>query len=126
MAQGWDFDPSTFVGKVEEDVGKHLRIISMALLADIVGRSPVDTGRFKGNNQVSIGAPDYSQLEALDPEGGLTIQRGAAVIAKGKPFSVIYIQNNLPYAEPLENGHSKQAPTGVYANSFHGVSQAYK
>ncbi|EIY0472576.1 HK97 gp10 family phage protein, partial [Escherichia coli] len=34
--------------------------------------------------------------------------------------------NNLPYAEALENGHSQQAPTGVYANAFHGVLQAYK
>ncbi|EIQ1720650.1 HK97 gp10 family phage protein, partial [Escherichia coli] len=25
-----------------------------------------------------------------------------------------------------ENGHSQQAPTGVYANAFHGVLQAYK
>lgn len=126
MAQGWDFDPSAFVGKVEEDVGKHLRIISMALLTEIVTRSPVDTGRFRANNQVSIGSPDYSELAAVDTSGAETIQQGSAVIAKGKPFSVIYIQNNLPYAEPLENGHSKQAPTGVYANSFHGVSQAYK
>ncbi|WP_241640025.1 HK97 gp10 family phage protein [Rosenbergiella epipactidis] len=126
MAQGWDFDPSAFTGKVEEDVGKHLRIISMALLTEIVTRSPVDTGRFRANNQVSIGSPDYSELAAVDTSGAATIQQGSAVIAKVKPFSVIYIQNNLPYAEPLENGHSKQAPTGVYANSFHGVSQAYK
>ncbi|WP_241622691.1 HK97 gp10 family phage protein [Rosenbergiella australiborealis] len=126
MAQGWDFDPSAFAGKVEEDVGKHLRIISMAMLTEIVTRSPVDTGRFRANNQVSIGSPDYSELATVDTSGATTIQQGSAVIAKGKPFSVIYIQNNLPYAEPLENGHSKQAPTGVYANSFHGVSQAYK
>ncbi|HGU0822566.1 TPA: HK97 gp10 family phage protein, partial [Escherichia coli] len=25
-----------------------------------------------------------------------------------------------------ENGHSQQAPTGVYANAFYGVLQAYK
>ncbi|MXC98177.1 HK97 gp10 family phage protein, partial [Escherichia coli] len=31
-----------------------------------------------------------------------------------------------PYAEALENGHSQQAPTGVDANAFHGVLQAYK
>ena len=126
MAQGWDFDPSAFAGKIEEDVGKHLRIISMALLTEIVARAPVDTGRFRANNQVSIGSPDYSELATVDTSGAATIQQGSAVIAKGKPFSVIYIQNNLPYAEALENGHSKQAPTGVYANSFHGVSQAYK
>lgn len=126
MAKGWDFDPSQFARMVEEDVGKRLRIISMALLSEIVTRSPVDTGRFRANNQVSIGSPDYSVTDAADKSGGATLQQGSAVIAQGKPYSVIYIQNNLPYAEALENGHSKQAPTGVYANAFHGVSQAYK
>jgi len=126
MAKGWDFDPSAFVGLVEEDVGKRLRIISMALLAEIVQRSPVDTGRFRANNQVSLGGPDYGITTEVDKSGAATLQQGSAVIAQGKPYSVIYIQNNLPYAEALENGHSKQAPTGLYANAFHGVTQAYK
>ena len=75
MAQGWDFDPSAFAGKVEEDVGKHLRIISMALLTEIVTRSPVDTGRFRANNQVSIGSPDYSELAAVDTSVAAPIQQ---------------------------------------------------
>ncbi|EFO5343979.1 HK97 gp10 family phage protein, partial [Escherichia coli] len=54
------------------------------------------------------------------------VQRGIGVISKAANYGVIYIQNNLPYAEALENGHSQQAPTGVYANAFHGVLQAYK
>lgn len=126
MAKGWDIDPSQFAGLVEGEVGKKLRIISMALLTEIVQRSPVDTGRFRNNNIVSVGAADYSQLDGVDRSGGEAIQRGSAVIAKGQPYSVIYIQNNLSYAESLEMGHSKQAPTGVYANAFHGVSEAYK
>lgn len=126
MAKSWDNDPLLFAGLVEEDVGKKLRIISMALLTEIVQRSPVDTGRFRNNNVVSIGSGDYRTTDEVDKSGSKAIQRGSAVIAQGKPYSVIYIQNNLPYAESLENGHSKQAPTGVYANSFHGVTQAYK
>lgn len=126
MPKAWSVDPSMFAQQVEEDVGKRLRIISMALLSEIVTRSPVDKGTFRANNQVSIGSPDYTKTEAVDKNGAHTIQQGSAVIAQGKPFSVIYIQNNLPYAEALENGHSQQAPSGVYANSFHGVSQAYK
>lgn len=126
MAKGWDIDPSQFAGKVEEEVGKRLRILSMALLSEVVTRSPVDTGRFKGNNLVSEGGPDYSATPETDKSGGRTLQQGGAVIAKAKPYSVIYIQNNLPYAEALENGHSKQAPAGIYGVSFHGVSQAYK
>lgn len=126
MPKAWSIDPSVFANQVDEDVGKRLRIISMALLSEIVQRSPVDTGRFRSNNQVSVGSPDYSTTNNVDKAGGQTLQQGSAVIAQGKPYSVIYIQNNLSYAEALENGHSKQAPTGIYAVSFHGVSQAYK
>lgn len=126
MAKGWDNDPSLFAGLVEQEIGKKLRIISMALLSEIVQRSPVDTGRFRNNNVVSIGAADHSQLEGNDKSGAAAIQRGSTVIASGKPYSVIYIQNNLPYAEALENGHSQQAPAGIYGVSFHGVTQAYK
>lgn len=140
MTKAWSIDPGMFAKQVEDDVGKRLRIISMALLSEIVQRSPVGNpdlwkgkappgytgGGFRANNQVSIGSPDYSDLPDVDKSGGPTLQKGSAVIAQAKPFAVIYIQNNRPYAEELENGHSTQAPTGVYAVSFHGVSQAYK
>lgn len=126
MAKAWSIDPSVFAGRVEEDVGARLRFISLQLLNDVIVRSPVDTGRFRANNQVSIGSPDYGSSADVDMAGGKTFQQGSAVIAQGKPYSVIYIQNNLPYAVPLENGHSKQAPAGIYAVSFHGVTQAYK
>lgn len=126
MAKGWDIDPSLFAGMVEEEVGKRLRILSMALLSEVVRRSPVDTGRFRGNNLVSEGSPDYSTTPETDKSGGRTLQQGWAVIAKSKPYSVIYIQNNLSYAEALENGHSKQAAAGIYGVAFHGVVQAYK
>lgn len=126
MADAWSNDPTLFAGLVEEEVGKKLRIISMALLTEIVQRSPVYSGRFRNNNIVSLGSGDYGRVEGEDKTGTAAIQRGSAVIANGKPFSVIYIQNNLPYAEALENGHSQQAPAGVYGVSFHGVTQAYK
>lgn len=126
MAKSWSVDPSLFINQVEEDVGKKVRFISLQILNEVVYRSPVDTGRFRANNQVSVGSPDYGVTEATDKSGGSTLQQGSAVIARGKAFDVIYIQNNLPYAVPLENGHSKQAPSGIYAVSFHGVTQAYK
>jgi len=126
MAKTWSIDPSLFVKQVEEDVGKKLRFISLQLLNEIVMRSPVDTGRFRANNRVTMGSPDYASSASTDKAGGQTLQQGSAVIAQGKPYSVIYIQNNLPYAESLEDGHSQQAPEGIYAVSFHGVMQAYK
>ncbi|MFV3314117.1 HK97 gp10 family phage protein [Pseudomonas sp. NY15374] len=123
--RGWSTPPSMFTGVVEEQLSQRVRVIAMAMLNEIVLRSPVDTGRFRGNNIVSVGAPVYTTTESLDKSGGETIQRGLSAMSGLEPYTQVFIQNNLPYATALEDGHSKQAPGGAYAVSFHGVSQAY-
>jgi hypothetical protein len=177
---GWDKPPSEFRETIDDDVGTHARVAAMAMLQEVVFRSPVGNpdlwqantqarskavslanaydelalsqgrkkltkrernenfyvndfsvgkgyvgGRFRGNNFVTIDEPGYYQLERVDPGGSQTISAGSSAINAAPAYSTIYIQNNLPYAEPLENGHSTQAPGGIYAVSFHGVSQAY-
>ena len=123
--RGWSTPPSAFAGVVDDLVAQRVRIIAFKMLNEIVLRSPVDTGRFRGNNIVSVGAPVLAGTLNLDPSGAATIQAGARALTGLEPFTVVYIQNNLPYAERLEDGHSKQAPGGVYGVSFNGVSQAY-
>ncbi|AVI85601.1 hypothetical protein BTW15_01235 [Pseudomonas syringae pv. tomato] len=122
---GWSTPPTAFIAQIEGDMTKQMRIIAMALLGEIVSRSPVDTGRFRGNTTVTIGSPVFSNSQTLDPTGSTSISKGASVLGGLKPFSIIYIQNNLPYAEKLENGHSKQAPSGVFGLAFAGVAAAY-
>ena len=126
MAKAWDIEPSIFAGMIEEDVGLKIRYIAIQILTAIDIAAPVDTGRFRYNNLVSLQHPDFGISDNVDPNGTIAVQRGIGVISKAANYGVIYIQNNLPYAEVLENGHSQQAPTGVYANAFHGVLQAYK
>ena len=126
MAKAWDIEPSIFAGMIEEDVGLKIRYIAIQILTAIDIADPVDTGRFRNNNLVSLQHPDFGISDNVDPNGTIAVQRGIGVISKAANYGVIYIQNNLPYAEALENGHSQQAPTGVYANAFHGVLQAYK
>ncbi|EOT5181120.1 HK97 gp10 family phage protein [Escherichia coli] len=121
MAKAWDIEPSIFAGMIEEDVGLKIRYIAMQILTAIDIAAPVDTGRFRNNNLVSLQHPDFGISDNVDPNGTIAVQRGNGVISKAENYGVIYIQNNLPYAEALENGHSQQAPTGVYANAFHGV-----
>lgn len=123
--RGWSTPPSLFAGVVEEALTQRVRVIALAMLNEIVLRSPVDTGRFRGNNIVSIGSPVYTNTASLDPSGGETINRGLSVMSGLEPFTQLFLQNNLPYAEKLETGHSKQAPAGIYAVSFNSVSQAY-
>ena len=137
--RGWSTPPSAFAQVVEEDLKKRVRVIAMAMLNEIVLRSPVGNpdlwkrppppgyagGRFRGSHIVSIGEPVYTVTTKADPAGGETINRGAIQLSGLEPFTTVFIQTNLPYAERLEDGHSTQAPGGVYAVSFHGVSQAY-
>lgn len=124
--RGWSTPPSLFVGVVEGELTQRVRTIAMAILNEIVLRSPVDTGRFRGNNIVSVGAPVYTATAALDRSGGATIERGLSVTTGLEPYTQVFIQNNLPYATALEDGHSQQAPAGIYAVSFNSVSQAYR
>lgn len=70
-------------------------------------------GRFRGNWQVTIGAAPAAALDRIDPNGSDTIAAAAAALASFKVGPPIYIQNNLPYAIPLEYGHSTQAPQGM-------------
>lgn len=123
----WSVPPSLFADVVEEDLTKRVRTIALAMLQEIVLRSPVDTGRFRNNNIVSIVSPVYASTVETDASGAGTISRGAAAMSGLEPYTTVFIQSNLPYAQRLEDGHSKQAPPGgIYAASFHGVSQAFK
>lgn len=124
--KGWSTPPSLFAGVVEEQLAQRVRVIAMAMLNEIVLKSPVDTGRFRGNNVVSVGAPIYISTDNVDKSGSETVQRGLSMMSGLEPFTQVFIQNNLPYAQALEDGHSKQAPPkGIYEASFHGVTQAY-
>jgi hypothetical protein len=70
-------------------------------------------GRFKGNWQVSIGSKRSGVTGRIDASGSATLAAGTTVANAAKAGDVIFIVNNVPYAIPLEYGHSKQAPAGM-------------
>lgn len=72
----------------------------------ILERSPVDKGRYRASWRFNEGSVDESVAapgDASIPQINLTISG----------TQIVYISNNLPYALPLEEGHSRQAPLGV-------------
>lgn len=91
------------------------RFVTLDALKRIVLKTPVATGRARGNWQTSIGAPTQVALTTVDPSGDAVLAQGQSAIADVKPFEVVFISNNLIYIVPLENGHSKQAPSGMVA-----------
>ena len=70
-------------------------------------------GRFRGNWQFSIGTPAEGELDQVDPAGGVTLAKLRLQVEQLTIGQTAYIVNNLPYAVPLEYGHSKQAPGGM-------------
>lgn len=193
---GWSHSLTDFADQVSEDITRKARAIAMAMLSEVVTRSPVGNsdlweanksavyarethnlfvgaynadiqsnpsnytksrnlkrgaklareksqrslktafplaagkgyrgGTFRGSHLVSIGSPDLSITDRIDPSGSATISDGVTLINSSGKFPVIYIQTNSPYGEMLELGHSTQAPGGVYDLAFIGVSEAYK
>jgi hypothetical protein len=52
-------------------------------------------------------------LDQIDPSGGVTLAKLRLQVEQLTIGQTAYIVNNLPYAAPLEYGHSKQAPGGM-------------
>lgn len=89
--------------------------LAVEALNRIVQKTPVDTGRARGNWQVSINGFPNDAVETKDASGGGVISEGANHLTGLSPFSVVYITNNLPYITLLENGSSQQAANGMVA-----------
>lgn len=102
-----------------ENLKTVIRAIALEALKRIVNRTPVDTGRARGNWFVSIaGSDEFTVTTEVDPGGNVAISRGSQVIAtyqQQDDFPIITIYNNLPYINRLENGYSGQSPQGMVA-----------
>lgn len=102
-----------FTTKAKAAAGNVGKSLALQGLQGVVKRSPVDTGRFKGNWRVGIGDPDLRfNWDLKDKAGSYTISRGKAAIASAADSVKIYVTNTTPYGPYLEDGHSTQAARG--------------
>ena len=90
-------DIAKFSKKADKKALLVFRAIGLDMFGRIVKRTPVDTGRLRNNWQITE-----------------NVQLGQK----------LYITNNLPYAERIEDGYSQQAPAGmvkVTINEFDSI-----
>jgi hypothetical protein len=83
-------------------------------------------GRFKGGWQATIGKPAEGEVARIDPSGAVTAAANEAVLATAVAPREVWFTNNVPYAEVLEAGHSKQAPAGIVAVLMAGIGAAFE
>jgi hypothetical protein len=111
-----------FVEQTGRNADTVLREATLSLLNAILLRSPVDTGRFRGNWNVGE-QPDYT-VRNESYAGSTPESRGAAAATESMVRARAELQgfhagqqlvlaNGLPYGIELEyHAHSKQAPNG--------------
>lgn len=98
----------------------------------LVDRTPVDTGRARGNWEITVTSGYKGESTNYDPNrfdktGDATKARAWAVLeeAVGKRA---YIVNNTPYFQYLDKGWSQQAPHGIIqvtVSEFGGIASGY-
>jgi len=110
---GFAMELAKFAEQATEAIDASLREIIFEVAGSLIRMSPVDSGRFRGNWQFSLMTPDNSTSLNVDPTGTETLGRIVAEAGAFTAGQVAYITNSLPYAIPLEYGHSTQAPGGM-------------
>ena len=116
-----------FADKTNRNADQLVRGVIEDIATKIVERSPVgdpalwqrpapkgyEPGTFRGNWQLGIGSIPSGETGQIDPTGLGTLFSIVAAIGDHPAGTVVYLANNVPYARPIEDGHSTQAPTGL-------------
>lgn len=105
---------------------------AFAILRNLISASPVGDptrwqnpasappgyvgGHFRRNWLVSIAGFNPTIISGIDPNGAPTLAEGKrkidGFVRQGKPGPALMIQNNVPYANRLAQGHSTQRKAG--------------
>ena len=98
---------------MEGQIEQLLRVTVLETDSKLKKGSPVDTGRFRVSWQVGENSNNSTPAPPGDYKGTAVPLKGLNYTAGQEKLGNYYsIHNNLPYAEPLANGHSPQADAG--------------
>lgn len=94
---------------VPDLVRDRMTAVALEATKGVVELTPVDTGRLKGNWQISLGQFTRSELERVDssPEGSSAASPAFADVVAQMPAwrqGLVWIHNGLPYANVIETG----------------------
>ena len=121
---GFAADITTWVNKANGNVDAVIRKIAFDLGARVIMRTPVRTGRARGNWIMGIGSPVIRTREIEDNKTPANEQGKGNSISKTNMLGAmmdydpqsqqsIFITNSVPYIGKLEYGSSQQAPAGM-------------
>lgn len=112
----FSIDIARFAEKANGNIEQVARQAVVLAAQGLVMRTPVDTGRARGNWVLGVGAINYEVVDTrTDRGGGATQGAIAAAMLTVRIVSVpyLYVTNSLPYIQRLEDGWSQQTPAGM-------------
>lgn len=110
---------------IDKAIDKTMRSTALQLFAVIIKRTPVGNpslwqndppagyvgGSLRANWQATINAPASGVVSSTD--GAAALNSARSVTARYKVGDDMYLTNNLPYAQRVEDGWSQQRPQGM-------------
>ena len=114
----FNVDLNKFAKSMDIELETVVRKLAFEIYKGVTQKTPVDTGRAKANWMLGYGSinstiTNNTTFTAVQPP-------------KGSGKRPIYITNNLPYINKLENGSSKQAPTGMVNLTMNEVQRSVR
>lgn len=120
-------DLQRFAEKTKDKADAAIGNIVVRVHAELDRRSPVGDakywkhpapagyigGHFRANWQLGVDVRPASELPGIDTTGDKTRAAVVAEVPKEAAGRVFWLVNNTPYANRIEQGHSRQAPTGL-------------
>jgi len=113
---------------VDADMSQAIRKGVLDVFGNIIRRSPVVTGAYRASHGIANGDPGDEAGIVVGKKGKTIGEEVALSKAQAWMWKVgdgdIFIYNNVPYAERIENGWSTtKAPAGVYRVALAEVTQ---
>lgn len=106
-------------GKTVSEMNRLQRAVFLDMSKRIIDRTPVDTGRARSNwqaetgGQIPSGKIPVSGKVSGDAAASRAINSAMGALSEHKSGESLVLVNNLEYIQYLEEGTSKQAPSGM-------------
>lgn len=103
-------DIANYAAKVGLEINDAVVAVCAEATSRVIKKTPVDTGRARGNWFASINTVSGQTVEGRSEAEAIAQGINVSKEAGGKIFN---LTNNLPYINKLEHGYSDKAPAGM-------------
>lgn len=114
----WTMDLNKYCKDKEVELKDVRKTYAFALYSSIVKKTPVDTGRARGNWNISVGHDVTTESTDTKPQ-----YKNVDDVPEVKGDESIFISNNLPYITKLEYGGYPNPPKGGKGKTINGYSK---